>query len=138
MISFSINIVLNLILMNFLKHAGLALSSAISALITFILLFNNLSIHSIQIPFENLKNNLLKFIFPLTGLLSSLAIFELFFYENIIVYCLESNISYANASRIYLVVSISIATGLYFIVSFKMKIEEFEIIFGRIFKKFIK
>ncbi len=138
MISFSINIVLNLILMNFLKHAGLALSSAISALITFILLFNNLSIHSIQIPFENLKNNLLKFIFPLTGLLSSLAIFELFFYENIIVYCLESNISYANASRIYLVVSISIATGLYFIVSFKMKIEEFEIIFGRIIKKFIK
>ncbi len=135
MISFSINIILNLIFMNFLKHAGLALSSAISAFITFIFLYKNLKVHSISIPTSTLKNNLFKYIFPLTGLIITLAFFELILYEFIIVTFLENNLSFANASRIYLGVSITAATLVYFLGSYQMKIDEFEIIFGKLMQK---
>jgi putative peptidoglycan lipid II flippase len=135
MISFSVNIILNILLMNFLKHAGLALSSAISAFITFFFLYKNLKVHSIAIPSRFLKNILFKYIFPLTGLIITLAFFELILYEFIIVIFLEKNLSFANASRIYLGISISTSIAVYFFGSYKMKIDEFEIIFGKFLQK---
>ncbi len=138
MISFTFNIISNLILMSFLKHAGLALSSAISAFLTFVLLFNNLSKHSVSINFEELKNGIYKFAIPLTGLILSLALMELIFYERIIVFILELDLSFSNASRIYLFITISFSTLVYFIISSVLHVPEFDIIFGKLINKIKK
>lgn len=138
MIAFSINIILNLILMNFLKHAGLALSSAISAFITFSLLFLNLNKHGIGIDGGIWKTLTLKLIFPITSLIFSLAIMEILFYERIIVFVLEEGFSFANASRFYLGISIFISTFFYFLISALLHLEEFELIFGRLTARFKK
>ena len=135
MISFTVNIILNLILMNFLNHAGLALSSAICSGITFYLLFINLDKHSISIPEESIKNLIHKFGLPLTGLMFSLAIMELFIYEKVIVLLLENDLSFANSSRIYLFFGIVFSTIIYFTISKVMNLEEFQIIFGKIIRK---
>lgn len=136
MISFSINITMNLILMNYLKHAGLALSSAISALITFSILFWSLKNHEIKIESDMWSKIFHKFTYPLTALIFILSIMEIFFYEKIIVFNLEMGLSFANASRIYLFLSITISTFLYFLISGLLKIEEFDLIFGKFISRF--
>lgn len=137
-ISFSINIILNLILMNFLKHAGLALSSAISAFITFSLLFINLNKHGIGIENSIWKSVLIKLIFPLTSLVLTLAGMEIIFYEKIIVFILEKDFSFANASRMYLSLSIFISVFFYFLISALLRLEEFELIFGKFINRLKK
>jgi putative peptidoglycan lipid II flippase len=124
--------------MNFLKHAGLALSSAISAFLTFVLLYNNLSKHSVNINFEELKNGIYKFAIPLTGLILSLALMELIFYERIIVFILELDLSFSNASRIYLFITILFSTLVYFVLSNVLHVSEFDMIFGKIIGKIKK
>ncbi len=135
MISFSINIGLNLILMNFLKHAGLALSSTIAAHITFSFLFFKMRKHEIRIPEKEILFRLLKILIPLTALTLWLIFTENFLHLESFSFIQEMNLAHENIARLKAVVGILPAIVLYFSFSKIAKLHEFDLIFGKILGK---
>lgn len=133
MISFSINIVFNLILMNHFKHAGLALSSTVSANLTFLLLIYFFKKHNIKLSFRTFLYKIQSFILPILGLI--LWIFMIKYFRNSI-YIELGELNHETKQRILCLVGILPSGVLYFIISYLNKVEEFEIIFGKLLKRF--
>lgn len=138
MISFSMNIIMNLLLMNFFKHAGLAFASAISANITLSLLFYKFRIHDVEIPIKLILKKILSFLVPILGLSIWLVLIESFLTMEFISEILPVSISYANLARVKAAIGIVPSIFIYFFLSKLLKLEEFEIIFGRIIKKLLR
>ena len=134
MISFSVNIAVNLLLINYLLHAGIAIASVISSSITFTLLAVNIRKHGIEIPAAPIFDRLYKISIPLLALaLFSFVVYQMM-YDGIMVQ-LETVFSYANASRLFLAVFMIPAGVLYFGTAWLVKVEEMRIITGKISAK---
>ncbi len=135
MISFSINIGLNLILMNFLKHAGLALSSTVAAYITFTFLFLKMKRHEIHIPIQEILKRLLKILIPITALTLWLVFVEQFLDIKNLLSLREINLAHENIARVKACVGIIPSIILYFVFSKLARLHEFDLIFGKILRK---
>lgn len=132
MISFTANICMNLFLMKYFLHAGLALASSISAFITFSLLVYYFKKHNVQIQIAALIKNILRQLIPLLGLI--LWIYIMRFYEISIrekLFFLE----YQWIQRFFLSATILPAMIIFFAISYFMKLNEFKIIFGKILRR---
>lgn len=138
MVSFSLNICLNLIFMNFLKHAGLALSSTIAAHITFFFLFFKIKKHEIQIPGKEILFRLSKISIPLIALTLWLVFVEKILQLESISYISEMNLAHENIARIKAFIGILPAIILYFSFSKLVRLHEFDLIFGKVIRKFLK
>jgi len=134
-ISFSLNILMSIIFMQFFRHAGLALASAISSSITFMFLFIFLKKHSIYVPFGKLFIRLRNLLFPILIMGIILLLIQIFTYQPSLTYLRNFDFSHANASRIFLGFSILVSSSLYFLVCKLFKVPEFQILFGKIFFK---
>lgn len=134
MFSFSINICMNLIIIHFMKHAGLALSSATCSLLTFVLLFKSLKKHSLDIPLKPIFQSFLKNFVPTLGLVFWLVFIQWVSYETIYNYLKVINLSHENIARVILVVGIFPSILIYFVLSKVFHSFEFEIIFNKFFK----
>ncbi|MBE7410476.1 MAG: murein biosynthesis integral membrane protein MurJ [Leptospiraceae bacterium] len=112
-ISFTINIILNLILMNYFKHAGLALASASSSAITFILLFHNLKKHNIIISRNTIIRNLGFHIIPILPMSIWLYYVQSISSTELIHFFQLNDFSYSNSSRLVLAIGIFPAMIIY-------------------------
>ncbi len=135
LISFSFNIMMNICLMKFLLHSGLALSSAISAGISFMLLIYFFKNHSISLNYKSLFIKIKFFVFPILGLMIWILLLKNF--HDVILQNLDF-FSYANKQRIFTFLAIFPSILIYFFISHLFQLEEYKIIFGRLFKKFKK
>ena len=138
MISFSINISLNLILMNFLKHAGLALSSTIAAYGTFTFLFWKMQKHDIHISARQILHRLSRIMIPLSALM-----LWLLFVENLLplsdfLNSKEIHLAHENLARLKATIGILPAIFLYFLFSKIANLHEFDLIFGKLMKKIMR
>ncbi len=134
-VSFGLSIILSLSLMVFLKHGAIALSSAISAFVTSVLLVFYLKKHEVQIPWANLGKRIFPMFFPLVGL-SIWLVFSENYLKPLILTHFSSSLSHAIISRISLVISIIPAIILFFSLSIFVKLKEAEILLGRRFRSF--
>lgn len=126
-IAFSFNIVINLILIQFLRHEAIAMASLSSAIITFVMLYSKLKRHSIIVKFTELFDKFRRMILPLLALIFWCVFIEEFVYEYIIGLA-KNSFDHATISRLILLVGIFPAIALYFKVSHVIKVEEFIII----------
>lgn len=133
--SFTINIILNVSLVWFLKHSAIALASAISALITFLLLGFLLKKHNIEIPWVVLMKKISRMFVPFLLLSSYLLFYKLFLYSPILNWLESLGLSYAQSSRIDLGVAILPAVVLFFSTSLLFKVEGIYLIVGKFRKK---
>ncbi|TGK14477.1 murein biosynthesis integral membrane protein MurJ [Leptospira stimsonii] len=133
--SFTINIILNLSLVWFLKHSAIALASAISASITFLLLGFLLKKHRVEFPWFSLLKKVSKMILPFFILGTYLIFHNLFLYSPILNYLEERGISYAQASRINLCIVILPAMILFFVSSLVFRVEGIYLLVNRFRKK---
>ena len=132
MISFTANICMNLFLMKYFLHAGLALASSISAFITFSLLVYFFKKHSVQISIPKLIKNISKQMIPLLGLMIWIYImrfFEISIREKLFF------LEYQWIQRIFLAATITPAMIIFFAISYFMKLNECKIIFGKILRR---
>ncbi|RHX91275.1 murein biosynthesis integral membrane protein MurJ [Leptospira yasudae] len=134
-ISFTINIVLNLSLVWFLKHSAIALSSAISAMITFLLLGTLLKRHKVQFPWPELLKKISKMAVPFLLLGSVLFFHQIFLYSPILNYLDSQGIGYAQASRINLCVVILPAILIFFASSLVFRVDGIYLLVGRFRRK---
>jgi putative peptidoglycan lipid II flippase len=135
MVSFAINLSTNLLLMGVLQHAALALSSAISAMITFALLFYNLRKHGIQISKTQLWGKTKKFFFPLLAMAIVLLFFRYMISTQVFSRLENLGFSFANQSRIFISLAIASSSITYFIASGILNLPEFQLVFGKILGK---
>lgn len=135
MVSFTMNICMSIFFMQFLKHAGLALSSAISSLITFGLLYWFLKKHSIHIPIFQLLERIGTLFFPVCIMGLVLLLIQNFFYDYIMISLKRIDLSHANASRFFLALSIAFSSILYFLSCKIFKAPEFDVLFGKLVSK---
>ena len=134
-ISFSFNIAFNLLIIHFMKHAGLALSSALSASLTFILLFLGLKKHSIPIPVSKFwKENVLLF-FPILGLILVLALYRFFFHLEVMNFIKSIGFSHGNTSRLCLSGIMSFAILVYLFICHLSGLEAFKVLKDRFRRK---
>ncbi len=138
MISFSLNICLNLILMNFLKHAGLALSSTLAAFTTFTFLFLKMRKHEVHIPIRIILLRLSKIIIPLTALTLWLLMVENLLPLSSYLNSKEIHLAHENLARLKVCIGIIPSIFLYFLFSKLAGLHEFDLIFGKILKKFLR
>jgi putative peptidoglycan lipid II flippase len=138
MISFTFNISMSLLFMQFFKHAGLALSSAISSTITFSLLIWFFQKHSIKIPFLKILSRIGKLFFPVSIMCLVLFVTQSLFYEQIMHELNVMKVSHANSSRIYIGIGILISGSLYFISCKLFHVAEFDLLFGKLLSKIKK
>jgi len=138
MISFSINISLNLILMNFLKHAGLALSSTIAAYGTFTFLFWKMQKHDIHIPARQILSRLSRIMIPLLALMIWLLFVENLFPLSDFLNSKEIHLAHENLARLRAAIGILPAIFLYFLFSKIANLHEFDLIFGKLMKKVLR
>lgn len=136
MISFSVNICMNLVLIHFMKHVGLALSSAVCSFLTFIMLFANLKKHSLRIPVVPMIRSFLRNTAPILSLSLWLIFIQYLGYEMIYKYLKTLiDFSHANTTRMILAIGIFPSILLYFTFSKIAKSKEFAIIFNKILRK---
>ncbi len=135
-ISFTINILVSLLLMNYLKHAGLALSSALSSLLTFVLLFWKLKGHNLPISKNHILLKILKFLMPLICMSVWLYFVQFYLYDGMLGLLETEGISYANSSRIILAAGIVPSIFIYFFLSIVLKLPEVELLTSKL--KFLK
>lgn len=105
-VSFTINIILNLSLVWFLKHSAIALSSAVSAMITFFLLGIFLKKHKVGFPWSELMKKIFRMSVPFLSLGGFLFCHQIFLYSSILNYLESIGIDYVQASRIHLSLAI--------------------------------
>ncbi|EMK21665.1 murein biosynthesis integral membrane protein MurJ [Leptospira kirschneri] len=122
-ISFTINIVLNLSLIWFLKHSAIALSSAISAIVTFLLLGIFLKKHKVGFPWIELFKKISKMSIPFLLLGSYLLFHQFFLYPTILNYLRSIGIDYVQSSRIHLSLVIFPSVLIFFISSLIFKVD---------------
>ncbi|MDX1958560.1 MAG: murein biosynthesis integral membrane protein MurJ [Leptospiraceae bacterium] len=134
--AFVLNLFLNIMLIGTLKHAGLALASATCSFVTLGLLIFHFSKKYSSIEGKIILRQLFRFIPSLLVLTSCLILMKFFIGNNFFQYLYELNLSHANSSRIYVFLSIGVATLAYFFIAYLFKLEEFDIIFGRVLKRF--
>jgi putative peptidoglycan lipid II flippase len=127
MISFSSNIVMNLVLIWFLQHAGLALASALSATVTMLLLILGLKKHSIQIKFSKLYHLNKKLLIVNFVLLVLLLTYQFFINSSVLLF-FSQFFSHANSSRLSLVVCMLPCITIYLIISHVLKLEQIQIL----------
>ena len=138
MISFSLNIGLNLILMNFLKHAGLALSSTVSAFTTFSFLFYQMRKHEIRIPIREILLRLSKILIPLAALAAWLLVVENFISVSSFLESRQIHLAHENIARLKACIGIIPSIFLYFLFSKLAGLHEFDLIFGKLIKKILR
>lgn len=122
-ISFTINIILNLSLIWFLKHSAIALSSAISAIFTFLLLGIFLKKHKIGFPWIELFKKISKMSIPFLLLGSYLFFHQFFLYSTILNYLGSIGVNYVQSSRIHLSLVIFPAVLIFFASSLIFKVD---------------
>ncbi len=127
-ISFSVNILLNLLLMSYLKHAGLALASAISSLLTFLFLFAKLKNHSFKISKSAIFRKIVGFLIPLLAMSAWLCLVQYYFYNDLIAFFEKEGYSFANSSRVVLMVGFLPSVAVYFSLSIAMRLSEVELL----------
>lgn len=130
-ISFAVNLLLNLVLIHTLKHAGLALSSAVSASLTFSLLLIGLKKHQIQIPHKHLSQRVMKMIPPLVSLGLLAYCYRLLLHDKFLLYCQQMGLSHASSSRFSLATIMIPAILLYFLISFLVGSEDLQLLLAR-------
>ncbi|EMK05999.1 integral membrane protein MviN [Leptospira kirschneri str. MMD1493] len=121
--SFTINIVLNLSLIWFLKHSAIALSSAISAIVTFLLLGIFLKKHKVGFPWIEIFKKISKMSIPFLLLGSYLFFHQFFLYSTILNYLRSIGIDYVQSSRIHLSLVIFPSVLIFFISSLIFKVD---------------
>nr|PJZ93715.1 hypothetical protein CH379_06290 [Leptospira ellisii] len=134
-VSFAINIILNLVLVWFLKHSAIALSSAISASITFLLLGVFLRKHEVEFPWAGLLKKISKMAVPFLLLGSYLFFYKIFVYSPVLNYLESGGIGYAMSARIDLGAAIVPAVFLFFASSLLFKVDGIYLLAGKIRKK---
>ncbi|EMJ93216.1 murein biosynthesis integral membrane protein MurJ [Leptospira alstonii] len=134
-VSFTINIILNLSLVWFLKHSAIALSSAISAMITFFLLGTLLKKHKIGFPWTELIKKISKMSVPFLLLGSYLFFHQLFLYSPLLNYLESIGIDYVQAARINLSVVILPAVLIFFVFSLVFRVDGIYLLVGKFRRK---
>ncbi len=135
-VSFFTSIGMSLALMAFLKHGAIALSSAIAASLTSVLLVFLLSRHSVSIPWKSLAFRVGKMILPLVGLVLWLFLGEIFLKPFWMDWGKENyGLGHANLSRVSLVISIGPAIVIYFLLAGISRLSEADIVLGKLLRK---
>ncbi|MCE9500654.1 MAG: murein biosynthesis integral membrane protein MurJ [Leptospira sp.] len=135
LISFSLSILLSLILMNFLKHAGLAVSSGLASLLTTTLLIMHFPRHGIRIEFRIIIVKIFRMAFPLLLLSAWLVLIQFYLYKSLLDYFYSFGLSHANASRAILSVGMIPAMLLYFGTSYLLGLDDLKIVLNKFRRK---
>lgn len=132
-IGFFLSIIISLSFMYILKHASIAMASAISACVSFILLVYLLKNHNVQIP---IQENLIKLLKMLPGWvclgLYTIGIGEVFYSALINFFQIHLFLNHANASRLLTGLGLLPGIVIYFGVSYLVRVPEVGIIFKRL------
>ncbi|WP_032923316.1 murein biosynthesis integral membrane protein MurJ [Leptospira santarosai] len=134
-VSFTINIILNLSLVWFLKHSAIALSSAVSAMITFFLLGIFLKKHKVGFPWSELMKKIFRMSVPFLSLGGFLFCHQIFLYSSILNYLESIGIDYVQASRIHLSLAIFPAVLIFFVFSFIFRVDGAYLLVGKFRRK---
>ena len=128
-ISVTINIILNIILVKFMNHSGLALATSISVTISIIFLFYNLKrkIGSLEI-----KAHIVTFFKTILASVS-MGITSYLIYNLLESYLASPKLF----NLIFLVISVIIGIGVYVLICYMLHIEEIEVIIKKIKAKLI-
>ena len=130
--AFALNITFNLILIQFLKHEAIAISSLLSAAFTSFLLGLQLKKHAVALSPGEIFGQLSRILLPLAAMVIWCLLVEEMFYTPLHQFLSGSH---ASVSRIILVLGIVPAIFLYFFLSAKLKIPQYEIIGEKFVKK---
>ncbi len=134
MLSFCLSVVLSISFMGLFLHSSIALASAVSATSTFTFLSFHLKKHKARFLVLPLLKKMSRLLLPALSL--SLWIIGVQFFGKASFFDLVSPIlGFANASRLYLIIAILPAVGVYFLVGYALQIPEAEMFLGKILKR---
>ncbi|TGL32442.1 murein biosynthesis integral membrane protein MurJ [Leptospira koniambonensis] len=133
--TFILNLALNLSLIFYLKHSAIALSSAVSTVVTWTLLSSYLRKHKVTFPWEGFLSKIVKLILPLLGMAAFLFFYKEVVHPQALAFLSEKGLSYANSSRISLCAAVLPGMSIFFLISLLFGIEEIRLIAGKIFRK---
>lgn len=129
--SFLLSLAITLSLMDFLKQGSIALASAISACVTFLILLHLLRRHGIGVSLAQNLKKLLPLFFPLAILgLWTYAVGSLW-YAEISEFFSEWNLGHANRSRVILCLGMIPGIILYFGLAHAVGVEEWKVLVRR-------
>ncbi|PJZ66290.1 murein biosynthesis integral membrane protein MurJ [Leptospira wolffii] len=133
--TFCLNVILNYLLVPYLEHSAIALSSAVSTLVTWSVLSSSVKKHSIHFPWRGFVGTVLRLLGPLFLMGGFLVVFRFLVHPTALSFFEDKGFSYANSSRICLILAILPAATIFFGSSLLFGLEEIRLITGKIFRK---
>lgn len=133
--TFALNLTLNFSLIFFLKHSAIALSSAVSTIVTWTLLSRSLKKHEAPFPWEGFFSKIVKLILPLLSMGIFLFLYKEFAHRPVMDFLSEIGLGYANSSRISLTAAVLPGMIIFFSSSLLLGLEEIRLITGKLLRK---
>ncbi|TGK05388.1 murein biosynthesis integral membrane protein MurJ [Leptospira langatensis] len=133
--TFIVNLALNFSLVFALKHSAIALASATSTIMTWMLLSRALRKHDVHFPWNGFFRKISILLLPLLLMGIFLFVYKTLVHGSLVSILLSKGFSYANSSRISLLMAVVPAMGIFFSSSLFLGLEEIRLITGKIFRK---
>lgn len=133
--TFCLNLAFNYYLVPILDHSAIALSSAVSTLVTWSVLSGSMKKHGVLFPWAGFLRKILLLSLPLLLMGGFLAVFRHWLHSDLISFFQAKGLGYANSSRLSLLLAILPSVLIFFGTSLIFGIEEIRLIAGKIFRK---